>query len=362
MSSTNAFKPDYVVPPGEVLTEYLDSVGMTQRGLAMRTGLTPKTINEIIKGKAPISTETAFKLEKALGRPAHFWKNLENLYQEARVREEERERLSQNLEWLRRIPVRQMIDFGWLERRSNPEDQLDQVLRFFGVSSMENWETLWTTQKVAYRRAVRFEAEAEALSAWLRQGEHEAQDVSANLFNREAFREVLEKVRLLTPEPPEVFQPSLIELCASAGVVVAFVPALPKTRVSGATRWLTPEKALIQLSLRYKSDDQLWFTFFHEAGHVLLHGKSELFIEIVGGDGEAKELEANRFAENFLIHAKSWDQFVSMGRPTLSAVKDFAQKLGISPGIVVGRLQREGIFEYKRGNQLKRRLRWEPDA
>ncbi len=80
--------------------------------------------------------------------------------------------------------------------------------------------------------------------------------------------------------------------CAAVGVAVVLVPELPGTRVSGATRWLTPGKALIQLSLRYKSDDQLWFTFFHEAAHVLLHGKRDLFIEDLGADDETGNIPA----------------------------------------------------------------------
>jgi HTH-type transcriptional regulator / antitoxin HigA len=105
MISITEFEPDYVVPPGEILMEYLDSLGMTQRDLAARTGLTPKTVNEIVQGKAPITAETALKLERVLGRPAHFWQNLESLYQAARVREQEQAHLVGDLDWLKRLPV-----------------------------------------------------------------------------------------------------------------------------------------------------------------------------------------------------------------------------------------------------------------
>jgi hypothetical protein len=170
---------------------------------------------------------------------------------------------------------------------------------------------------------------------------------------------VLEQARVLTREPPEVFQPALVAACASAGVAVVFVPELPKTGVSGATRWLTADKALIQLSLRYKSDDQLWFTFFHEAGHVLLHGKRDVFIE---GDAmdDAKEQEANRFAADHLIPPVALRRLLMGGRPTLAQIETFAQEIGIAPGIVVGRLQKERVLEHRIGNGLKRRLCWAP--
>ena len=362
MISATAFEPDYAIPPGEILIEYLESLGMSQRDLAARTGLTPKTVNEIAQGKAPITAETALKLERVLGRPAHFWQNLESLYQEARVREEEQPRLAGSLAWLGRVPVKEMSRLGWLPKTTDPLAQLDAVLRFFGVSSQDRWAAVWDGGQVAYRRSVRFETHPEAVSAWLRQGEIEAQRIASAPFDKARFKAVLEQVRGLTREPPEVFQPKLVELCALAGVAVVFVPELPRTGVSGATRWLTPEKALIQLSLRYKSDDQLWFTFFHEAGHVLLHGKKAIFIEGDGGD-EEKEHEANRFAADFLIPPAAWRQFIADARPTLAQVQSFAASQGIAPGIVVGRLQKDGLYDYKVGNGLKRRFQWaQPSA
>lgn len=358
MISTTPFEPDYAIPPGEILTEYLESLGMTQRDLAARTGLTPKTVNEIAKGKAPITAETALKLERVLGRPAHFWQNLESMYQEACLREEEEVRLTESLDWLKRVPVKEMFKHGWVPKTKDPVARLDAVLRFFGVSSIASWAAVWGDRQVAYRRSVCFETHPEAVSAWLRRGEIEAQQIACAPFDKASFKTALEEVCRLTREPPDVFQMRLVELCAATGVAVTFVPELTKTRVSGATRWLTPEKALIQLSLRYKSDDQLWFTFFHEAGHVLLHGKKEVFIEGNCDHNEDKERQANRFAADILIPPTAWREFTSTRRPPLAEVMAFANRHGIAPGIVVGRLQREGVYDYRVGNRLKRRFQW----
>lgn len=94
---SNQYVPDYLVPPGEILEEYLESYRMTQTELADRTGLTQKTINEIIKGKLPITSETALKLERFLGRPAHFWNNLERQFQEDRSRLAEKNQLESQM-------------------------------------------------------------------------------------------------------------------------------------------------------------------------------------------------------------------------------------------------------------------------
>src|SRR5439155_25054535 len=119
------------------------------------------------------------------------------------------------------------------------------------------------------------------------------------------LRAVLAEIRDLTMwDDVGTAADRLVELCASAGVAVVFVGEIGKTRASGAARWLTPTKALIQLSLRHKSDDHLWFSFFHEAAHILLHSKKETFIH-EGQNGphpvEELELEADAFATNGLI-------------------------------------------------------------
>ncbi len=359
MSDTqkNQYIPDYLVTPGEVLDDYLEAYPMTQAELSMRAGLAKKTINEIIKGKSPITPETALKFEKILNRPAHFWNNLERQFQEDRSRLVEQERLQSDLDWLKRVPVAKMIAFGWIQKFKDHVDQLGAVLSFFGVASRDQWFEVWQNYQVAYRQTQRFETYPEAVSAWLRQGEIEARQMSCAPFDKQQFQQVLDKVRSFTTLTPEEFQPKLIEWCALAGVAVVFIPELPKTGVSGATRWLG-DKAIIQLSLRYKRNDHLWFTFFHEAGHIIKHGRKEIFIEGNGLDGE-KEEEVNEFARDWLIppaklrgFLRKWD-----GR-SLDSVVDFAAEIDIAPGIVVGRLQHENLLPVSHGNKLKVSLCW----
>src|SRR5262249_31499385 len=136
--------------------------------------------------------------------------------------------------------------------------------------------------------------------AWIRLGEVEAQRIECQPFDRDQFKQALDEIRALTAEGPDVFVPKMQELCAAAGVAVVFTPEIKGAPVSGATQWLTPDKALIQLTLRHKSNDHFWFSFFHEAGHILKHGKKEKFVED-GAAQDEREKEANRFAEDFLI-------------------------------------------------------------
>jgi len=352
----NQFLPNYAVPPGETLLETIETIGMSQADLAERTGRPKKTINEIIKGKASITPDTALQLERVLGVSASVWNNLERNYQETLSRLNEEERLQKQTSWLDELPLNAMIMFNWIKPYENKVQQLREILNFFGVASLERWREKWLGSRVSFRESHVFKSHPGALASWLRKGELEAQKIVCKPFDENQFRNALNQVRALTTHPPEAFQQETVRLCAESGVAVAFVPELPQIRVNGATWWLNPQKAVIQLSLRYKSDDQLWFSFFHEAGHILLHGKKEVFIE--DDNGDTKEREANNFAADILIPPAKFQQITKLNRISKMAIKNFASEIGIAPGIVVGRLQHDGNLPPSHCNNLKRRLMW----
>jgi addiction module HigA family antidote len=355
----NQYVPDFVSPPGETLLETLEAMGMTQTDLAERTGRPKKTISNIVRGKTSITPETALQLERVLGTPASFWNNRERYYQESLARAKEREELREQVEWLDKIPVKEMIKVGWLKGFEDPIDQLVEVIEFFGVKSPKQWENIWLGEGVSFRQSPAFESDPGAVSAWLRKGELDAHEIDCQPYDEEKFREALDDIRSLTITSHGVFVSEMQNLCAQAGVAVVLVPELPKTCTSGATRWLSSQKALIQLSLRYKADDHLWFTFFHEAGHILLHGKRDVFLE--DGEGESKkERQADRFAADFLIPPREFSRFKPTGRHySKMDVREFASHIGIAPGIVVGRLQKEKLIPFSHLNGLKRSLDWD---
>ncbi len=357
----NEYIPDYAVTPGEVLAHELELRRMSRTELAKRTGLSEKHVISILKGKGStiITPETAIKLERALGMPVDYWLNLEANYQETRARLAEQVELEKELDWLNRIPLREMVKRGWLKRHRDKRDQLKEVLRFFGIASVAQWQEIWPEVAVAYRQHAKQQIFPEAISAWLRQGEIEAAAIKCQPYEKARFRAALDEARGLASEPdPSEFVPALRALCARAGVAVVLVPGLPKTGLSGATRWLNPDKALIQLSLRYKSNDHLWFTFFHEAAHILLHGKKELFLEGLDGVDDTKEHEANVFARDRLIPPREFASFVRQTDFSQEAIRQFAESIGIAPGIVVGRLQYERQIPHSHCNSLKIFYEW----
>jgi len=354
----NQYQPDFVTPPGETLEEILETIGMSQAELARRMGRPLKTINEIIKGKTSITPETALQFELVLDTPANFWINREQRYQESLARTEEREQMEVFIGWLKNFPLNSMIKFGWIDYYQDKTLQLKEVLNFFGTVSPKQWENLWFSPQVDYRKSPVFEADPYATAAWLRKGELIAQNIDCAAYNKINFIEALKSIRKLTNKSPKDFMPQVIKKASDAGVAVVFIPELPKIRTSGATRWVN-SKPVIQLSLRYKTNDHLWFTFFHEAGHILYHGKKEVFLED-GSSLNKKEQTADKFAANFLIPLNDYKKFKpSFNGYSHSDVVSFAEKIDIAPGIVVGRLQHDGKLPPSHLNKLKQSLLWD---
>lgn len=354
----NQYSPDTVSPPGETLEEILDARGMSQAELAERTGRPKKTINEIVKGKAAITAETAIQLERVLAIPASFWIAREQNYREALARAREFDLLATQTEWLNVVPYRAMAKLGWVSDHKEKSFQLDEVLRFFGVASPASWQGVWSGSAPAFRQSPAFRSEPVAVAAWLRKGEIEASRQECGEFSEQSFRTALTRIRSLTRDLPRDFATTVQNICQASGVLVVFVPELPGTNVWGATRWLTQSRALIQLSLRYKTDDHLWFTFFHEAGHILLHGKRDVFIEDDQNEQSDKETEADSFARDWLIPMSQYRVFCRKGSFSCAAASRFAYEIGIAPGIVAGRLQHDGYLDRTYCNNLKRKVDW----
>lgn len=330
------FEPDYAVPPGESLHEVMESLNMTQKELSKRLELSEQTLIRIFKGEQPITYETANRLELVTSVPARFWNNLEAEYREQLAKEKERDRLVADIEWLKTIPIKELTDRGCLESHRGKIDQLRAAFTFFGVASVDAWNEMWEAPKVAARRSQCFETRIGDAAAWIRQGELQAQGIECKPFNKPLFKDTLKKILPLTCETPKVFLPELQKLCADAGVAIALVREMKKVPWSGATKWLSPEKVMILLSLRGRGEDRFWFSFFHEASHVLNDSKKDLLIDD-GTREDPREIRADEFAAEHLI-SKKFDKEIR-GIRTKAEIVDFAKILNIAPGIVAGRYQ-----------------------
>lgn len=351
------FHPDYAVAPGETLKETVEALGIDQKDLARRTGLSEKHISQIMTGHASVTVETAQKLEMVTGVPAGFWNGLEVAYRQTLAEIEAIHAHEGDIAWMKQFPVRELIRRGKLAEGATHAMTSRNLLAFFGTASVESWKQVWMAPGVAWRKSKCFDSNPYVAATWLRLGELEAREVQCEPYVAERFRAALRQIRAQTCEPVDKAIAAARQHCAAAGVAVVLVREIKGCPASGVARWLTPVKALIQLSLRHKTDDHLWFSFFHEAGHILHDPKKQVTIEDLRNRDSEQELAADRFARDMLISPPEAARLRNLASAT--DVKAFAAELGIAPGIVAGRLQHDGLIGYNQMNELKRRLEWE---
>ena len=357
-TTTKQYAPDYAVPPGWVLDERLEAQGISHAEFARRCGRSPKLISEIIAGKAPLEPGTALQFEKVLGVDASVWLGIEAAYQLHQAREAEAADAVASAEWLQSFPVRELVKRGCFQKPGPDADAVSRLLAFFGVGSVEAWTAKYALANVAYRHSPSFKSDEVALATWLRLGELEAERQECAIYDAGKFRRAMREARGLTREPIDEALKRAGQIMNKAGVALTLVEPLPKTALSGAAWWFSPRKAVIQLSARHQSDDHLWFSFFHEAAHVLLHSKKCVFVDRANDGGADLETKANEWAANALVGRADWKQFVASSPRSKSAVCAFADKQGIAPGIVVGMLQHAGVVPWAHLNSLKVRYKW----
>jgi transcriptional regulator with XRE-family HTH domain len=315
----------------------MESLGMTQQELAIRTGLTVQSLNRIFNGSQPISYETANALEMATGTPARFWNNLEARYRERLTAFGKSASQAEDLEWLKTIPTPDLIRRGAIDAGAGKPELLRNTLSFYGVSSVAAWHELWDRPALAARRSACFETRPGPASAWIRIGELQAQTVKCQPYSKEQLVKAIPELRNLTREKDaQKMADAMRRLCAECGVALALVPEMKKVPWNGATRWLTPEKSMVLLNLRGKGEDRFWFSFFHEIGHVLHDSKKDLLIND-GSKDDPREVRADDFAAEVLIPTKFDSQIAAIG--TQTELIALAKKLDIAPGIVAGRYQ-----------------------
>lgn len=356
------FAPDWVSPPGDTILDLIEEREWTQSELARRLGYTPKHVNQLIKGKVPLTEDAAMKLERVLGSTMSFWLTREAQYRERSARLAAAEKYAGWVDWLERLPIKELMAAGVIRKRRVDAKArvglVEDCLRFFGVATPAEWSGYYGDMEVSFRRSREEQSDIGAISAWLRMGEQEAEKLDGPKYDRTKFEAALREIRSLTVRGPDVFEPRLRELFHDVGVAFVLVPAIPRAHVSGVARWLSPSRPLVQLSLYGKTNDKFWFTLFHEAAHILLHAKDAKEKKTVFLDDPTKkgvdskeEREANEWAGNELIP----EVFASRlpGLKTKAQVQAFAQEIGIHPGIVVGRLQHDGLIEPSWMNDLK---------
>ncbi len=345
--------PDYAVSPGDFIQEWLDENGINAAELARRLDVTPKHVSELLSGKAPLSATLSIALERVTGTPARLWNRTEAIYREDLARLAECEKLEAQYDQAKLFPLPYLRRFGFLmSSNKDKAGTVRELLELFRIGDLGAFEATWVHAKVAYRKTKLSTDKTHEQATWLALGEREAAIDDLPDFDRDALERLIPALRALTVEPNPIESLRKIkELLHEVGVAFVLIPPIPGFGVYGATRWIA-EHPVVQLSVRGKSDDQLWFTLFHELGHVLLHGHKTVFVQ--GTEGKEED-EADNFASRTLI-PQEFVHRIPTSR-NLAAVQELADELGIAPSIVLGQAQRI-TNDYKWGHSLKVKLEW----
>ena len=351
--------PDWASPPGHTIISLLEERELTVEQFAVQIGRSAIVAQKILDGAQPIDVEVARALAMSLGATESFWIAREHDYR-ARVAPPENVRVASLSDLFGKLPVSDMRKFGWIKEARSREDQIAECLGFFGVSSLAQWHGRYDSafQNAAYRRSTAYASCEVATTAWLRQGEIETQSDVVAKWSPAMLEQQISHFRHLTwYKSPALFLPKLKEAFAIAGVKFAVVRAPKGCAASGAVRILADDTPHVQLSFRYLSDDQFWFSLFHEVAHLLLHFDRMPILENSELTEDECEREANEYASNVIVPMQHRDELLSLGGSRFPIIT-FAKKIGISPGLVVGQLQHEGIIGFNQMQHLKRRFYW----
>ncbi len=352
---TNEFRPDWASAPGETITDILHERKLSVSEFAQLILLSDEDVGDLLIGRSFITMETARQLEKVLGGSVEFWMSRDYQYHQ------EITRIKDEAEWLNELPVEDMINWGWIGKVYQKSERVSECLRFFDVPSISLWKESYSDllQMAEFRISNTSKPHPASVAAWLRQGEIEADSILSKPWNPLIFRKALDLIRSITIiKDPKYFLPRLKEICAECGVAVVIVRSPSGCPASGATWFVSSHKAILLLSFRYLTDDQFWFTFFHEAAHLLLHRETGLILEGFDSITSDKEQEANKFSEDILIPPNYRSALLNLNIKKHELIR-FSIDLGISPGIVVGQLQHLGKLRFDQLNSLKRHYKWE---
>jgi len=356
---TDDLSPRWASAPGETIAQVLTARAQAPAQLAGRMGVSVTAVEELLAGRASITIDTAQRLSDAVGASIEFWMARDAQYRDdlARVAADV---------WAQRLPVPEMVRMGWIPPVADWRERIEMCTRFFGLDDSSEWSSRYEDVLAAasFRTSSAFAGTAEAVTAWLRRAEVLAEIQPSESWDPEGLQSALPAVaRLSRQRDPLVFLPKLKALLGSVGVIAVLVRPPSSAPISGAV-WRAPDgRRLLGLSGRHLSDDHFWFTVLHEVGHLLLHDVSQPFVDQIDDapgmqETDSRELAANAFAANTLLPEPA-RQSLPERRICSRDVLRLSGAHGVSPGVVVGLLQHDGVLGFHQLNHLKRRYRWD---
>lgn len=350
--------PARVSPPGRIIKKEIKARGWTQKDLAIVMGRPVQAINEIIKGNKRITPETAVELGAAFGTSPRFWSNLETNYRLWLVENnKEASDIVKRSKLYSLLPVREMQKRNWLKESSTVEELEASVNELLGINYLEEETPL----PVNFRCSPGKKPDIPSKLAWVKRVEYLALQRGVSHFKAEKLLANLSEILSLSERVESIR--TIPEILGKYGVKFVIVPHLPKTYIDGAAFFLE-DSPVVALSLRYDRIDSFWFNLCHEISHIIYgHGQSFLDVNLFENEaGERvlpkEEEEANKQAANWLVDPEAYLGFLRRVKPFFSRrnIIEFAQTQHRHPGIILGRLQREGYVPYANLRSLLKKV------
>lgn len=282
---------------------------------------------------------------------------MESEYREALEREKDIKSIKDDEKYLVNIPYAEMANrnWDWIKKTKDPFEKVVNLRKFFSVASL-NFDTE-LKRKIAFRKSNHDNFSYDSLYCWLRYGEIQSNKKEYPKFNVDNLKKSVKDIRKLANNPFLQQLEKIQNILTECGVALIFEAHLPNTYVNGVAYKITCDKAIIMLSDRGKKDDILWFTLFHEIAHLIKHSKKEVFIDLENAESNNIEIEADEFARNILIPDSIYEHFINSNiNYNEKIIRDFSKKNNISTGIIVGRLQKDGIIGWNQFNNLITRI------
>ena len=340
--------------PGEYLLEALESQEITQSEFARRAGISEKHVSQLVSGKVGMSTAMALAAERILGGSARLWLNLDTAHRVWVAQQDRHRREATHADWAREFPLKDLRERGYISQPRVNEETVLELLAFFGVNGIEQWEVLYDDLGAQFRESPSLIASKKSQAAYLRICETRAEVWDLPAFNREKFHEAVQVVRQNLKEDTQAILQDATSGLREAGVALIVEPFTEKSRLSGAAFWPRRNKAILAPTMRFKTADHLWFSFFHEAGHILLH-RNRRIIETPQATGDLED-EANQFAPEILLPMNTYRHLTENPPLNEKKIVRTAEDNALPADSLVGMLQHDEVIDHAQFNHLKRYL------
>lgn len=355
--------PNWASPPGATIARVLRAREIDSAEFADAVGLKAHEFEALLQGKFRLTEKLAEALADQLGSTARFWlaRDKEYVKEVARLGDADPIGIDQ---WAHSMPIASMRRFGWLPSDSRAKAVRNQaLLSFFDCKSIQDWGQRYSAGigAVAFRTSLAFASDSNATLVWLRAGEAQLSATQNTRFNREEFERILPSLKRVSAfKHPAKMLARLRDACEPLGVSITTARAPDGCRASGASWFDANARPVIHLSFRHLSEDHFWFTFFHEAAHIILHGQHHIDGEggQTMGNNATQEDEANAFAQEILLPNDIRQDLISRQALSSKSILQAAKAAKVTAGVIVGQLERSGTIQHGKFSYLKHRYRW----